>query len=232
MTDTSASSGTGSGPARAAPFRTSPLGHRSTISAGHPLSLRELPHRALVIVRGDGDVIGTGVTTATGLFLPREVGGVSALDDRVAYWLSPDEWMLGGAAGSEAALVAELTQALAGIHAQVVNVTDNYTTIEVEGSRARDALARLTAIDLHPRAFTPGTCVSTTFAKGQALLNLVGQSPEPDAVGNVIDTFHLIVRASMADYLWCMIADAGRSFGMQAQTPRGTHVKYHLPHFE
>ena len=33
------------------------------------------------------------------------------------------------------------------------------------------------------------------------------------------ETFSLFVRWSMADYLWCTVADAGREWGMPEQVP-------------
>jgi hypothetical protein len=31
--------------------------------------------------------------------------------------------------------------------------------------------------------------------------------------------FRLLIRWSMADYLWCLLADAGREWGMPAEVP-------------
>lgn len=214
-----------------APSARSPLAHREQISAGHPLTLRELPLRTMIAIRADMAAIAEPVRAVTGLDLPAAVrGSTRNNDDRALIWLSPDEWMLIDTPGNEAAHLETLQSAFADVHAQLVDVTDYYTTIEIDGSKAREALSKLTAIDLHPRAFAVGEVVSTTFGKASATLMLASRAAQADAVGNRIDTFHLIVRASLADYLWCMLADAGLEWGMPAQDPVG-QVRLHLPHF-
>jgi sarcosine oxidase subunit gamma len=102
--------------------------------------------------------------------------------------------------------------ALAGLHHQLVSVTDYYTIIEVAGPRAREALMKLTSLDLHPRAFTPGMVTGSVFGRANAMIWL----PFSDTGG---DAFRLFIRWSMADYLWCAVADAGREWGVPEQMP-------------
>jgi sarcosine oxidase, subunit gamma len=82
-------------------------------------------------------------------------------------------------------------------------------------------LMKVATIDFHPRAFRPGMAVTTNFGRTVAWARLSGES-----------TFDIIVRISMADYLWCLLAEAGREWGLPPQTPKGGDVKLHLPHLE
>ncbi len=116
-------------------------------------------------------------------------------------------------APEEAAAVAEKARdALAGMHHQLVDVSDYYTTIEVAGPKARELLMKLTTLDMHPGAFRPGMVAGSVFAHANALLWLPLGAADDEA-------FRLFVRWSMADYLWCVIAEAGREWGVPEEVP-------------
>ena len=59
-----------------------------------------------------------------------------------SFWLGPDEWLIVGAPGREAALAKELREALAGQHVSVVDVTEARTVIVVSGRHAPDTPAK------------------------------------------------------------------------------------------
>ncbi len=119
--------------------------------------------------------------------------------DAAALWLGPDEWLL----------VEALPVALEGHH-QVVEVGDYYTAIEVAGTPARTLLAKLITLDLHRRAFPLGGVAGTLLAKAPVWLWCTGD-----------DAFLVLVRRSLADYAWCLLADAGREWGLPAEAPIG-----------
>ena len=89
-----------------------------------------------------------------------------------------------------------------------------YTTIELAGPRARDMLMKLTTLDLHPSAFTTGQVAGSLFGRAQATL---WQVDADETEGGPV--FRLFVRRSMADYLWCLLAEAGFEWGMPKQAP-------------
>jgi heterotetrameric sarcosine oxidase gamma subunit len=101
-----------------------------------------------------------------------------------------------------------------------VDVSDYYTIIEVAGDQARELLMKLTTLDLHPRAFRPGMVTGSMFGRTQAT---IWQPPRAGGAGGDDDggepTFRLFIRWSMADYLWCALADAGREWGVPEQIP-------------
>lgn len=138
--------------------------------------------------------------SATGLGLPIKPNTVADSAQLSALWLAPNEWLLVTPPGAHAELPAALRQALGNLFAAVVDVSSGYTTIEIRGPETRDLLARGCAVDLHPRVFGPGQCAQTLLAKAQVTIVKVGSPPR----------FHVIVRRSMAEYLWRWLDDAAR----------------------
>jgi heterotetrameric sarcosine oxidase gamma subunit len=114
-----------------------------------------------------------------------------------------------GASRAEAA-----RSALAGIHHQFVDVSDYYTVVEVAGAEARELLMKLTTLDLHQRAFKAGMVTGGVFGRANAT---IWPTADDAAAGGPV--FRLFIRWSMADYLWCLIADAGREWGVPEQAP-------------
>ena len=128
--------------------------------------------------------------------------------------MGPDEWMLvtpPEEAEERSRLAAE---ALAGTHHQLVDVSDYYTVIELAGAKARELLMKLTTLDVHARAFRAGMVTGSVFGRANAT---IWQVLDDAAEGGPV--FRLFIRWSMADYFWCLIADAGREWGVPEQSP-------------
>lgn len=196
-----------------APFRRSPLFHRPPIQGGDgALRMEERPFAGKFILRADPGAAVEPLRAALGLGLPFDPLTSSAVGDTAFLWLGPDEWMLVTAPTDAAERSAAARTALAGLHHQLVDVGDYYTIIEAAGPKAREALMKLTSLDLHPRAFKPGMVTGSVFGRANATIWL-------PAGGGGDETFRLFIRWSMADYLWCSIADAGREWGMPEQVP-------------
>lgn len=197
------------------PRRRSPLAHRMPIrSETGAVSLAEWPFLAKISLRCQPGRDAGAVERVTGVALPTEACTSATAGERSLLWLGPDEWMLIAPDGEAARLQASLGEALTGPHTQAVDVSDYYTVITLTGPRGRDVLARLVTIDLHPRHFAKGRVVGTLAASANIVIWLRDEST---AAGPVFD---LIVRWSMADYLWCLLAESGREFGCPPQQPR------------
>ncbi|WP_417517942.1 sarcosine oxidase subunit gamma [Minwuia sp.] len=196
-----------------APVRRSPLAHREPISCD-ALRLRENPFEAKLILRAQADACANAVKAVTGAALPVTCR-LSQHEDITVAWLSPDEFLILGAEGSEQTLHARLTAELGDSHHLISNVTDYYTTLTYSGARAREALMKLSTLDLHPRGFTAGDVKGSVFMHANAWLmqRLVDDAPDGPS-------FDLIVRWSFADYLWCALAHAGREWGLPEQNLR------------
>lgn len=84
----------------------------------------------------------------------------------------------------------------------VVDVSANRTVLELSGPAARAVLEKGCPVDLHPRAFQPGTAVSTTLTRIPMLLWQTG--PEE---------YRLLPRSSFAGYVSRWLLDAMAEFG-------------------
>jgi len=174
--------------------------------------MAQRPFIGKLILRADPQAAVEPLRAALGLGLPFDPLTSSTSGTTSFLWMGPDEWMLVTAPGEAGALAIAAGSALAGTHHQLLDVSDYYTIIEIGGPKAREALMKLTTLDLHPRSFTPGMVTGSVFGRGNAMLWL-----PLEAAGE--ETFSLFVRWSTADYLWCTVADAGREWGMPEQVP-------------
>jgi sarcosine oxidase subunit gamma len=207
---------------------TSALAHRQPLQAPNGVAaLAEKPHEGKLILRGQTATIGGAVQGVLGVPLPAQVFGTHSSSRGTVQWLSPDEWLIITAPGAEAALAADLGKALAGWHAQVVDVSDYYTSIVLSGVKARAMLMKVATIDFHPKAFKVGQGVSLLLGRANPWLRQTRDDAEPGG-----PAFDIIIRISMADYLWCLLAEAGHEWGLPLLEPKGSKVKLHLPHFE
>jgi sarcosine oxidase subunit gamma len=199
-----------------APIRRSPLQHRVPLEAAGALRMAEQPFLGKFVIRGEPRAVDARIRQAFGLGVPFDPLTVSAARETAILWLGPDEWMVVTAAAEAEERGARLARALAGAHHQIATVSDYYTIIEIAGPRAREALMKLTTLDLHPRAFKAGMVAGSNFGRTLAIL---WQVRDDAAEGGPL--FRLIVRWSMADYLWCLVARAGREWGLPVEIPVG-----------
>jgi len=196
-------------------LRRSPLAHRAPIAAdGGIVRMREIPFLGKFILRADPQQAVEPLRRALGLGLPFDPLTSSNNGDASFLWLGPDEWMLVTPPENPEVRVLTAREALASVHHQLVDVSDYYTAIELSGAKARELLMKLTTLDVHPRAFRLGTVAGSVFGRANAWL---WQTADDVAEGG--PAFRLFIRWSMADYLWCALADAGREWGVPEQIP-------------
>jgi sarcosine oxidase, subunit gamma len=208
------------------PQMCSPLQHREPLAAGAAVTLVECPFQGLLMLRGGLDQMDVPARKCLGMSLPKKVGTITGDATVSAICFGPDEWLLVTGSEDEHSLHAKLSAELEGLHHQLVNVSDYYTTIELSGINARELLAKLVVIDLHPRAFAAGHAVATLLARANVWLWLNGGRD-----GGLDPSFRIVVRRSLADYVWCLLSEAGREWGLPMQLPIG-RVKLRLPHLE
>jgi len=178
------------------------------------VQLCEKPLPAAVNLRGNAADVAfvEAVRGALGVAPPTTPNTVASNGDIVLLWLGPDEWLAvqhGGAPETEAQTAATLRGALAGQHAAVTEVGENYACIAVAGPKAPEVIVKGCPLDLHPRAFGgTGHCAQTHLSKAAIILHQSDDAP----------SFHLYVRRSFSDYLWHWLEDAAREFGVAVVT--------------
>lgn len=112
-------------------------------------------------------------------------------DDTRAYWLGPDEWLLGCGRERARTLAAELEHALDGQVVAINDMSDGWVLTELAGTEGRELLARGCTLDLHPAVFLVGACAQTTLAKANILVSCIDDAP----------VYEIIVRRSFSEYL-------------------------------
>ncbi len=195
-------------------MRRSALHHRAALKAmEHAARLSEVPFLGKLILRGDPAKIVKAITDVVGVSLPTACRATRKGDTAIL-WTGPDEFWIVTPENAHAALADKLGKALSGIHHQVTVVSSYYTAIDLAGPKAREMLMKLTTLDMDRSAFTEGQVAGSNFGAAQATL---WQNGADDAEGGPV--FRLFVRRSMADYLWCLLAEAGFEWGMPRQAP-------------
>ena len=147
------------------------------------------------------------------LLLPTEPSTSAVKDQISALWLGPDQWLLTCPTQDAPGLIETLRAALADVHSAITDVSDGRVAFRVAGPSARDVLAKGTPLDLHPRAFGPGSCAQSLLAKASVLIHLVDDEPERGP------SFDVYVARSFAHYLWTWLEDAGREYGVLIGPP-------------
>jgi sarcosine oxidase, subunit gamma len=137
-----------------------------------------------------------------GVPLPLEPNRVASMRAVRTLWLGPDEWLVTAPQGVAPELMARLTRALAGRQATVTDLSASRAVIEIAGARARSLLEKGCGLDLHPRAFGPGQCAQTLFARLPVILDQLSAMP----------VYRLFVRRSAARWLAEWLIDAAEEF--------------------
>jgi heterotetrameric sarcosine oxidase gamma subunit len=152
--------------------------------------------------RGQATALAAAAREAWGVELPaapRQLGGA-----RIGFlWAGPEQW-LALAPDAPAPLEQELRQRLGGL-ASVAEQGDGRVVLHLSGPRARDLLAKLVAVDLHPRAFRAGDTAITLAAHMGVQLWQVDEAP----------SYRLLAFRGFAGSLYAAIVAAGEEYGIE-----------------
>lgn len=165
-----------------------------------PERIREVPFLAQLDLRVDpADAAARAAIESVIGPLPLAPNTFHGSANASVLWLGPDEWLVVGPPGGEAALEAQLREALGalGPAVAIVDVSANRTTIELSGPAARDMLEQGCPLDLE-RDVRPGSCAQTLVARANVIVAQIDDAP----------TYRLFVRPSFAAYLAAWLADA------------------------
>lgn len=137
-----------------------------------------------------------------GVPLPLEPNRVASMRELRTLWLGPDEWLVTSPDGASPDLLGRLSRSLAGRRAVVTDLSASRAIIEIAGPHARTLLEKGCGLDLHPRAFGPGQCAQTVFAKLPIIIDQLSAAPH----------YRLFVRRSAARWLIEWLIDAAQEF--------------------
>ena len=141
-----------------------------------------------------------------GLPLPLEPNRAASMRTVRVLWLGPDEWLVTAPVGAVPELPTRIARATADLRAAVTDLSASRTIVEIAGPRARDLLQKGCGLDLHPRAFGPGQCAQTLFARLPVIIDQLSAAP----------SYRLYVRRSSARWLCDWLIDAAEEFRFAA----------------
>ena len=160
------------------------------------VTVRDAGLRGMITLRGNlQDVaLRKACRDLTGLEVPED-GRAVAEGQSGLCWMSPDELLILLPYGDVGAGLEKLNKALTGGHYLAVNVSDARTVMFVEGAGAREVLAKLAPVDLHPDSFGLGEMRRTRLGQVAAAFWMRDET-----------TFEVICFRSVGDYAFSLLA--------------------------
>jgi sarcosine oxidase subunit gamma len=141
-------------------------------------------------------------SAALSLDLPLEPNMVARGAGLTVFALAPTRWLVESESIAPETLEARLANGLAGTGA-VTDVSGGRMAVRVGGAGARALLAKDCPIDLHPRAFRPGTCAQSILADVSVLIHALADGEHFDLYGP----------RSYGVHLWEWLIHAAAEFG-------------------
>lgn len=121
---------------------------------------------------GNASRVARAFKTETGVALPK-AGKTAWHEGMLILWSGLNQWFVQMDKANAAGAFAQLAPALNG-RAAVTDQSDAFVMLELAGPLARETLARLCPIDLHPAVFKPGDTARTLAGHLAVQLALVG----------------------------------------------------------
>ncbi|MBT0570714.1 hypothetical protein KIK84_10265 [Curvibacter sp. CHRR-16] len=167
------------------------------------LCMSEIPNLGYIILRGHSSdsAFAQATSQVLGAALPTLPSSYVQCPAGVVYWVSPDEWWLITPRAGKDALVAQLTQALQGVFAQVVDNSGGHTALRISGAKHLLLLRHMGVYDFE--TLQVGQAIGTVMAKANVTVL------RTDSQGVV-----LLFRRSFADYLWRLLSRTGKPYGL------------------
>ncbi|WP_095589027.1 sarcosine oxidase subunit gamma [Actibacterium ureilyticum] len=166
-------------------------------------TITEQPARGMITLRGNlAEVaVKNAATGVAGVDMP-DLRECHIVDQRGIAWMSPDELLVMVPHPEVASAVSTIQQTLSGLHSLVVDVSDARALFRIEGSGAREVLAKLCPVDLSPAAFGPGQIRRTRLGHVSAAFWMVDDS-----------AFELVCFRSVAQYAFDLLKTAAEPGG-------------------
>ncbi len=171
------------------------------IGTAATIAIRELPGLHTINLRvAPGTPTQAAIAEALGFELPERPGQsrgevVPGGGEVHTLCLAPDWWLITGFQEAEQKLAPLLLKN--SYHFSVVNVSDQRTTIELEGPKAREVLAHLWEQDLREKSFPVASVSQGFMAKAPVIIFYIASF-----------RYRVMVRSSFALHLWKVLVDS------------------------
>ena len=119
----------------------------------------------------------------------------------------PGQWLAVSESLANEALAGDLAQRLGDL-ASISDQSGGRTVLRLSGPRARDVLAKGLPIDLHPRAFGPGSAATSTISLMGVQLWQVDDAP----------TYDIALFRSLSASFWRWLTASAAEFGYEVTT--------------
>lgn len=174
------------------------------------VAVRDAGLQGMITLRGDlsGRKLQAVCTSLTGVAFPKP-GQVTQKAARALCWMSPDELLILVPYDGVAEALTAIDKALKGKHYLAANASDARGFMHVSGPFAREVIAKLAPVDLHPDAFGPGD-----FRRSR--LGQIAAAFWMDEDGQ----FSVICFRSVADYAFDLLATSAAAGGV-GHFPKG-----------
>lgn len=121
-------------------------------------------------------------------------------------WSGPDQFLVLSRRTGDGSAMEGARLAFAGL-ASLSEQSDGRSLIRISGAKARDMLAKVCSLDLHPAVFPAGAAAATSI--DHTPVNLWrGEDADGAAV------YNLLVFATFAESLWHTLLDSGAEYGI------------------
>lgn len=132
--------------------------------------------KGMISLRGDfkSKIFSTTVHNVCGVDIPA-IGRFQFLEGRGSLWMSPDELLLVLDQSEITKTIKKIQSALKDKHFLVVDSSDARVIHQVQGTAARDVLAKLTPANMSPNDFEPGQVRRTRIGQVAAAIYMLNE---------------------------------------------------------
>jgi len=179
--------------------RSLPEGPGVALSLVHPCEVV-----SLIAAKGTTRALAAAIRKDFGLDLPG-MGASAAARSVNLHATAPGQWLAVAPAAATGTLAGRLDKKL-GALAMVTDQSHGRTVMHMQGPRARDVLAKGTAVDLRPASFRAGSCAATQIGHVGVMIACTGA-----------DSFELSVFRSFAEGFWLGLSELALEWGYEVR---------------
>lgn len=177
--------------------RALPEGPGVTLSTVHPCEIV-----SVIAAKGKTSTLAAVLKKDFGVALPG-MGQCASARGLMVVGVQPDAWLAVQPGGAN---LAGRLEDKAGKLAMVTSQSHGRTLMRIAGPRARDVLAKGTAVDLHPAAFKPGMAAATQIGHVGVTIVCTGA-----------DSFDLITLSTFAAGFWEGLCELSLEWGYEVR---------------